>query len=101
VIFGQLNPQKQVFERGQKAVCNVFVERHPASQSLPSDNSRAEYDIVNSEGDHAGHGSNQQRRVLVIGMKHDDYVRALRQCFAVAGLLVASITVVPVVDEAL
>ncbi len=51
--------------------------------------------------DHAGHGSCKQRRVLVIGVDHDDNIGAGGQSFPVAGLLIAAITVVAVVDEGL
>ena len=57
------------------------------------------HDVIYIVGDHAGHRRDQQRRVLVIGMKHDDDVGAGGQSLAIAGLLVASVAVVAVVLE--
>ena len=55
--------------------------------------------VINAAGDHARHGRNQQRSVLIIGMNHDHDVGAGGKSLAVAGLLVASIAVIGVVDE--
>ncbi len=101
MIFGELDAQEQIFKGGQQAVGYVFVEGHAATQGCASDNSGAEDYVVDSVGDHAGHGRDQERRVLVVGVDHDDYVGAGGQGFAITGLLVPSVAVVAVVDEML
>ena len=101
VILRELDPQKQILKRGQKAVGDVFVERHAAAQRLPADDARSQHHVVNPIGHHAGHGRHQQRRVLIVGMHHDDHVRARGQRLAIAGLLVASVAVVLVMHKEL
>ena len=101
VVLGKLDAEKDIFERGQQAVGDVFVKRHAAAQGLPADNARAEHDVVHAVGHHAGHRGHQQRRVLVIGVHHDDDVGARRQRFAIAGLLVAAVTVVAIMHKEL
>src|SRR5579863_9510751 len=96
VIFGELHPQKQILEGGQQTVGNVFVKWHAPEQRPSADDARTEYNIVNVIGHHAAHRRDQQRRVLIIGVQHDDYVRAGRQRLAIARLLVAAIAVVAV-----
>ena len=101
VIFGKLDPQEKIFKRSQQAVGDVFVNRHAPAQSRPADDARAQHHIVDAVGDHARQRRNQQRRVLIIRMHHDHDVRARRQSFAVASLLVAPVAVVAVVDKTL
>ncbi len=85
-------------ERGKHAVENILIDRHAALQGAASDNARTQHDVINIESHHAGHSCNQQRRVLIIGVQHDHDVSAFSQGFPIAGLLVASVAVVLVVN---
>ncbi len=99
VVFGKLHAEKEILERCQQPVRNVFVERHAAAQRRPADDARSQYHVIDFIRHHAGHGRDEQRSVLVIRVKHDDYIGARGEGFAVAGLLIASIAVVAVVLE--
>src|SRR5208282_2517064 len=99
VIFRQLRAQTSVFEKRQKSVGNVFPQRHTTLPRLPSQNARAQHHVIDAKSDHARHGGYEQRRVLIIGMDHEDHVGAGGQSFAIAGLLIAAIAVVAVVHE--
>ena len=91
VVFGELDAQEYVLEGGEEAVGNVFVERHATVQRPAADDARAQNDIIDIVGDHAGQRRDEQRRVLVIGVDHDHHVGAGGQGFAIAGLLVAAV----------
>src|ERR1700722_4818735 len=99
VVLGQLHSQKQILERSEKTIGNVFVNGHAAEQSAAADDARSQHDVIDIVGDHAGHRHDQQRRVLVVGMEHDDNVRAGGQSLTVAGLLVTSVAIVAVMLE--
>src|ERR1700728_2174006 len=99
MVLGEFHSQKKILERGKEPVRNVFVNGHAAAQGPAPNDARTQHDVIYIVGDHARHRRNQQRRVLVIGMKHDDDVGAGGQSFAIAGLLVASVAVVAVVLE--
>jgi len=101
VVFGELDAEEEIFKRGEQAVGDVFVERHAAAKGGASDDAGAEDNIVNAVGDHAGHGGDEQGRVLVIGVKHDDDVGAGGEGLAITGLLVPSVAVIAVMDEML
>ena len=101
VIFGELYAQKEIFESGKKAVGDVLVPRHAAMQRLAAYDSRTQHHVVHVVSHHAGHRRDEQRGVLVIGVDHDDDVGPGREGFAITGLLVAAISVVPVVHEGL
>ena len=101
VILGELDPQEQILKRGEQAVGDVFIKRHASAQRGAADNARAENNVIDSVGNHAGHGGYQQRRVLVVRMHHDDHVGAGGQSFAIAGLLIAAIAVVAIMGERL
>src|SRR5690242_19984993 len=98
VVFGKLGAQKPVLHQGQAAVGNVLVNGHAAAQRAAAQNAGAQHHVIDSVGHHTGHGGYQQRRVLVIGVHHDDHIGARVQSFAVAGLLVAPVSVIAVVD---
>ena len=89
-----LAPKKQILKCGQQAVGNVFVERHTALESSAAKNSRPKDYIVYAARDHTCHRRDERGRVLVVGMDHDNDVGAGFKGLAVAGLLVAPITVV-------
>ena len=99
VILGELDVQEEVFKSGEQAVGDVFVKRHASAQRRASNDAGAEHDVIDAVSDHARHRGYKQRRVLIIGVNHDDNVSARGQSFAVAGLLIAAITVVAVVHE--
>src|SRR5208337_2138922 len=99
VILRQLDVQEQVLKSGEQAVGDVLVKRHASAQRSAAEDAGTENDVIHAVSDHARHGGYQQRRVLIIGMNHDDHVGAGGQSFAVASLLIAAVTVVAVVDE--
>src|SRR5439155_11917644 len=99
VVFGKLHAQEKIFKSGEQAVGNVFVNRHAAEQGAAADDARSQHNVIHIVGDHARHGGDEQRRVLVVGMQHDDHVGALGESLAVAGHLVASVAVVAIVLE--
>src|SRR5271166_2180946 len=101
VILREFDAQEQIFERGQQAVGDVLVKRHAPEQSGAADNAGPQHDVVNAVGDHAGHRGDQQRRVLIVGVDHDDNVGTGGQSFTVTGLLVAAVPIVAVVHEGL
>src|SRR6202140_3503 len=99
VVLGKLYSQKKILEGGKQPVGNVFVDGHAAEQSAAADDARSQHDVINIVSDHARHGGDQQRRVLIVGVEHDDDVGARREGLAVAGLLVASVAIIAVVLE--
>src|ERR1019366_5467680 len=101
VILGQLDAQEQVLKSGEQAVGDVFVKWHASAQRGAANDAGTENDVIDTVGDHARHGGYEQRCVLIIGMDHDDDVGAGGQSFAVAGLLIAAIAVVAIVNEGL
>src|SRR5664279_5458080 len=99
VILGELYAQEQVLEGRQKAVGDVLVQRHAAMQRLAAYDSRPQHHVVHVIGHHACQGGDEQRRVLIIRVDHDDYVGAGGQGLAVASLLVSAIAKVTIVHE--
>ena len=94
VIFRQFDSEKKILECGQKAVGDVFVQRHPASQRSAAKNARGKHHVVDTAGDHACHRRNQGWCVLVVRVNHDDDIGARSKGFAIAGLLVAAVSVI-------
>src|SRR5277367_4091570 len=101
VVFRELDSEEEVLEGRKKTVGDVFVARHATFESSAADDAGAKYDVVDSAGDHIGHGGDEGGIVLVVRMDHDDDVGASGEGFTVAGLLIASVAVVRVVDEGL
>ncbi len=101
VVLGELDAEEEVLKCGEQAVGDVLVERHSALERACAENARAEDHVVDAAGDHAGHGGDEEGRVLVVGMNHDDDVGAGGERFAIAGLLIAAVAVIGVVDEGL
>src|ERR1019366_3132550 len=101
VILRQLDPQEKVFKSGEQPGGNVLVKGHASAQGGAANDAGTENDVIDAVGNHARHRRCQKRRVLIVGMDHDDDVGAGGQCFAVAGLLIAAIAVVAVVDKRL
>src|SRR4029077_2180578 len=99
VVFRELHSQEKILKRGEHAVGYVFVKRHTAAQRGATDNARAQHNVIYAVRNHAGEGGDQQRRVRIIRVQHDDDIGARGQGFAVAGLLVTAIAVVAVVLE--
>jgi hypothetical protein len=99
VVFGKLHAQKNVLERGEQAIGNIFVDWHAAEQGAASYDARSENDIVYVICHHTGHRGDEQRCVLIVRVQHDDDVCARVQRLAIAGHLIAAVTVVTVVLE--
>ena len=99
MVFRKLRPQEQILKRGQKPIGHILVQRHSAPERAPSDDSGTQDHIVDAGGHHPGHGRDQERRVLVVGVDHHHDVGAGGECLAVTSLLVATITIVAVVHE--
>src|ERR1035438_3830231 len=101
VVFRQLDAQKEILKGGEESVGDVLIERHSALEGATAENAGAEDHVVDAACDHACHGWNKGGRVLVVRMDHHHDVGTCGQSLAIAGLLVAAIAVVCVVDECL
>ena len=99
MILGKLHPQEKVFKSSQESVRDIFVEGHATAKRCAADNARAQHHVIDVVRHHAGHGSHQQWRVLVIGVHHDDHIGASGQRLAIAGLLVAPVAIISIVNE--
>ena len=58
-----------------------------------------EHHVIHVICDHARHGHNEARRILIVRMNHDYHVGARGQRFAIARLLVAPVSIITIVDE--
>src|SRR5262249_19181913 len=66
VVFKKVYPQKKILKRGEQAVRDVLIKRHPPAQRPPAADPGSQHHIVDSVGNHARHSGDQQRSVLVI-----------------------------------
>ena len=99
VIFREFVVHHEILKQGEDAVGDVFVKRHAARESTYAKDAGAEGDVIFAVSDHAGKRNKQMRRILVIGMDHDNDVGAAAEGFSVAGFLVAAVSEIFVMDE--
>jgi len=78
-------------KESQEAVGDVFVAGHAALQSGNTEDAGAQGGVIFRVSDHADEGNEQTRGVLVVGMDHDDDIRAATEGLAVTGLLVTAV----------
>ena len=80
----------------RKRLDDVLPDGHSALECgvAPAEQARAEHQVGLAVEDGLDHGRDASGIVLVVGVEHDDHIRALSQRFDVAGLLVAAIAFV-------
>ena len=69
-----------------------LYHRHSALERTTTEDARSETDIEQTTCKYVGHGGNESRRVLIIGMHHDYNVSAEIQSFSVAHLLICTVS---------
>lgn len=99
VIFREFLIDQNVLSKRQATVENVLVHGHSSTQRAFAENAGTEYHREHIIGNEVRHGMNELRRVLVIGMQHDDNVRTDFQRFVVARFLVAAVSLVLLVAD--
>src|SRR5713101_5670339 len=87
-------PEYKVFCNREGAVGNKFPPWHATLQRHAVHNARSNDHIGSSINDGTNEFRNKPRIVLMVGMKHDDDVRSMLQCFQIAGLLISAVTAV-------
>jgi len=85
-------------DRGEGAVGEEFVKGHAAGEGGAIEHAGAEDKVVDAVGDHGGHGGDEEGRILVVGVDHDDDVGVAGEGLGVAGLLVGAVAAVGGVD---
>src|SRR4030067_2957868 len=98
MVFGDLLSEEGVFRERKKSVRDVLVDWHAAAQGPGAEHPRGEHAVVFARGYHRGHRGYQPGRVLVVRVDHHDDVRPELQGLGVAGLLVAAVALVLLVD---
>ncbi len=99
--FRQLAPQEKVLKSGQKTIGHILVCGHPSRKGTASDDAGPQDHVINTEGDHAGHGRNQLRGVLIVRMDHHHDIRPVLQRLLITGFLVPTVSQVPFMPECL
>ena len=87
--------EHQIFYGGKQAVENIFIGRHAAGERfMPGPDARAQDDIADTDIQKPEDIGNQAAVVLVVGVDHDDNVRAPLERLRVAGFLVSPVAAV-------
>ena len=95
VELREVRAEHRVLERGQHAIADVLVERHPAAErrgALP--HPRAEHRVRAPEGERLDHRVELLRRVLAVAVHHHHVVEPLGEGVGVADLLIAAVPAV-------
>ena len=94
MIFGKFRPDHEILDKSEKSVRDIFPPRHPAIERAASKNSRTKDARIKPARDEGRHRGKKLRRVLVIGMNHNDDVGVGRERETVTGFLIATVTAV-------
>ena len=94
VVLGDFLREQDVFSQGEEAVGEVFVDGHAADEGSLAKDAGIEHVVELVVGDHGGHGGDEARSVLVVGVEHDDDVGSTGEGDGVAGFLVAAVATV-------
>lgn len=98
MVLRELLPEEEVLYACEESVGDVLVARHTSLQAVVAEDAGGDDHIVYPRGQHEGHGGEELRGVLVVGVEHDDDVRLEREGCIVAGFLVRAVPAVLVVE---
>src|SRR5581483_3244549 len=94
VVLRELRAEEKVLHERQHPVPHVPPPRHPALERASPEDPRAEDGRIETARDQPRHRRDELRRVLVVGVHHDDDVGAFLEREPVAGLLVRTVAAV-------
>ena len=98
VVLGQVEAERDVLDGRQEAVRDVLPARHPAGERI-AEEPAAEHQVFLARDDRGDQLRDSGRVVLVVRVEHDDDVGAVGEGGLVAGLLVAAVAEVLLVDD--
>src|SRR4030042_4521498 len=99
MVFSEIHVESRVLQGGQKDVPQVLPFGHAALKGLSAQHPRSKDGVtlvVKQRRDELG---DDGRVILMVGMDHDHDIAAELERLAVAGLLVAAIPLVFLMDE--
>ena len=98
MVLRELLPEEEVLYACEESVGDVLVARHTPFKAVAAEDAGGDDHIVYPRGHHEGHGGEELRGVLVVGVKHDDDVRLEREGCIVAGFLVCAVAEILLVE---
>ena len=97
--LGEVGAEEEVLGDGAEPVPPVAIEGHPACLRVTrAGKAGSEGEIGDAGNDRGDEGGHRRRVVLVVGMEQDDHGGAQVERLPVAGLLIAAVAPVAVMD---
>src|SRR4029079_18648334 len=100
VLFSKILPGESVLDDRETAIREILRPGHLTGERLAtSPNAIAKNDVAHSDAQDVESRRNDSRIVVIVRVEHDDELGSSRQCFPVAGLLIAPVTQVSLVTD--
>lgn len=94
MVFREFIIDQYILEQREEAVCPIFVDRHASAQGAFSQDPASQHHGVEIIADDIDHAGDEEWRVLVIRMQHDDNIRVDFKGLLVQRFLIAPISFV-------